>query len=411
VSSRRATIGVIGAGASGLAAANALRLAGYPSVTVLEREDRVGGKCETFFHEGRSYELGAGAVTGAYHRVRALMDEVGVRARLGASGAFVDLETRRESFIPDALRRLSPLSLGAAGARLALAMWRQRRVLSPGFAGVAPELCRPFTEWASLHRLDAVPSLIEPWFTGFGYGYLDETPAAYVLKYLALFRFPVGELLATGYQGLWQRVASSLDVRLKVQIRSITRGEGITVETDRERFSFDVLIVTCPPAQALEVLDASDEERDLLSRVKVHDYHAVAATVERGPRARYGFIPRHLRRDRAGHVVFWYRRWKDRDVVLYYCLPPPGTDIERSIEMIREDVGRMGGRVGAIHRRRAWRYFPHVSPGDMQSGYYERMEAMQGRRSTFFAGELLAFSTVENVVAYAEDVVGRHFVE
>jgi protoporphyrinogen oxidase len=62
-----------------LAAARALGRAGFHHVTVLEKSDRVGGKCHTVQHRGRSYELGAGAVTSAYHSVNRLCREVGLQ--------------------------------------------------------------------------------------------------------------------------------------------------------------------------------------------------------------------------------------------------------------------------------------------------------------------------------------------
>ena len=409
-----ARIGVIGAGASGLAAADALRRAGYGSVTVLEKSERVGGKCCTFFHDGRSYELGAAAITSAYVDVHALMGECGVRSSAGIGGVFVDLETghRRSTYVPAALRG-SPLAaarLGREGVRYAAALWRERRILRPGFAGISPELCAPFSSWARARGLEGVASLIEPWFTGFGYGRFDEVPAAYVLKYSGLFRFPLGELLVTGYQGLWERVAARLDVRLGVRIERIRRGAEVVVETDRETFAFDFLVVACPPEDALGILDAADEERELFSRVVYENYHVVAASVEGAPgSARYGFVPRHLRRDRAGRVAFWYRRWMESDVVVYYCLPPAGTKPDETIETVRRDVVQMGGKVTHVHRKQAWRYFPHIASDDMRLGYYDRLEAMQGRRRTYFVGELFAFATVQNVVAYARALVARCF--
>ena len=411
-----APIGIIGAGASGLAAAHALRRAGYRSVTVLERADHVGGKCHTFPFEGRSYELGAGAFTSAYTNVRSLMDEVGVRAVAGVGGVFNDLEAGRTSILPPPLRDHAPWRLGVETVRLGALLWRAAELRRPGFAGLPSELAEPFSAWARHRRLEGVAALIEPWFTGFGYGYLDEVPAAFVLKYATLFRFPVAELLDVGYQGLWERVAARLDVRLGVHIRAIVRSEQeVSVTIDRgdrgevEQLRFAALIVTCPPDDALRILDASEEERALLSRPAYNDYRVIAAVVDGAPRARYGFIQRHLSRDHAGEVIFWYRRWSDRDLVLYYSLAPPGMSMDETEARTRATVGRMGGRVTRIHTRHAWRYFPHVDTATIRSGYYERFDALQGQRRTYYAGEILAFSTVETVVAYARALVAKHF--
>jgi predicted NAD/FAD-binding protein len=381
-------------------------------VTVLERGDRVGGKCCTFFFEGRSYELGAGAVTSAYRAVRSLMAETGIRSTPGASGLYVELEQQRSSFLPPPLRELGWWRLGTAGARLAVELWRERRLWArPGFAGVARELHAPFAEWARERRLDGVAALVEPWVTGFGYGYLDETPAAYVLKYLSLFRFPVGELLDTGYQGLWERVAAPLDVRLNTHITAVHRGEReISLELSGETLRCDALVVTTPPEETLQLLDATEEERALFGRALCNDYHVVAAVVERPPRARYGFLPEHFHRERSGHVLFFYRRWLDRDLVLYYTLPPAGASLDSTVDTVAADVARMGGRVARVVQRHAWRYFPHVRKGALDAGFYSRLEALQGKKRTWFCGELFAFSSVETVAAYARDLVTRRMV-
>jgi predicted NAD/FAD-dependent oxidoreductase len=324
---RAARIGILGAGASGLAAAHALAGAGYRSVCVLDRSDRVGGKCRTFTWQGRSYELGAGALTSAYTHVRALMDEVGVRATAGVGGLFTDLDGARSTFVPPPLRSRSLWTLGGEMLSLARLLRRERDLVRPGLADLPADYHLPFAEWARSHRVEGIAELIEPWFTGFGYGYFDEVPAAYVLKYAALFRFPIYELLDGGYQDLWERVARPLDVRLGVAVRRITRGDTVTVETGAAPLTFDALIIACPLEDVAALLDAGDEERALFARIRYNDYHVVAAEMEGAPTARYGFLHKHLRRDHAGQILFWYRRWKDRDLVLFYALPPAGTPL------------------------------------------------------------------------------------
>jgi hypothetical protein len=71
------------------------------------------------------------------------------------------------------------------------------------------------------------PSLDLP-VTGFGYGALDTTPAACVLKYihaanfLTLLRLALSRSasyrIAGGYEGLWRAVAAGLEVRLGSEV-------------------------------------------------------------------------------------------------------------------------------------------------------------------------------------------------
>src|SRR5438876_735557 len=64
VSSKNASIGIIGAGPSGLASAEALREKGYTNITVLEKRNRVGGmslsqKYKTPDNQDIIYEMGS----------------------------------------------------------------------------------------------------------------------------------------------------------------------------------------------------------------------------------------------------------------------------------------------------------------------------------------------------------------
>jgi hypothetical protein len=253
--------------------------------------------------------------------------------------------------------------------------------------------------------------MIEPWFTGFGYGYFDEIPAAYVLKYSALIRLPMYELRDVGYQGLWERVAARLDVRTGTRVQRVRRAEGGVVVTARDQEEpFDALILTCPLDSALAFLDATPDERELFSAVRTIDYHVVGIPMRSPPKARYGFVAEHLRREHGGKPSFFYRRWLDRDFVLFYTLPPPGTSVEDTVQATRRLVADLGGASDGEIVSRSWKYFPHVDSETMAGGFYRRLEGLQGQRRTWLAGELFSFSAVEPVVAYSQAMVDRWFV-
>ncbi len=50
---RKTRIGIIGAGAAGLTAAHYLKKQGYENITLLEKEGRIGGKCDSLTYEGK----------------------------------------------------------------------------------------------------------------------------------------------------------------------------------------------------------------------------------------------------------------------------------------------------------------------------------------------------------------------
>lgn len=125
---------------------------------------------------------------------------------------------------------------------------------------------------------------------------------------------PAYAITEGGYGGLCQRVAARHDVRLDVNIRSITRDRGVRVETDGGTIDADLLVLACPLDESLAFLDASAAERDLFPR------SATTTTTWSPPRS--PACPTSTTSpsspttppERSGHPSCWYRRWRDTDL-------------------------------------------------------------------------------------------------
>lgn len=405
----RKTTAIIGAGASGLATARALRKLGHHDVVLLEAASCVGGKCATMHHDGRTYELGAAFLTPAYTRVREIMAEHNVPWTLRTSARFLDASGTGLSprmWVPPRMSWRDVLRVPASALRVYLNEVRAQKARFQRLDAAPESWYQSFAHWARQH--DATPLLeaLRPWMTSFGYGFTDEVPAAYMLNYMSVLG-PSFELHETGYGGLWQRVAEAHDVRLDTRVRRITRGAArVTIETSRGDFEVDQVVITCPLDEASRLLDVSDEERPLFSQVRHMDYQVVAADTLDMPKAAYLFCNDNATRARVGKPVFCYHRYADTGVVTFYSYRgPDGLDgAEREVISLVEGLG---GRVRKILARRDYRYFPHVSSESLASGFYRRLESLQGQNRTFYAGEIMSFACVESVVAYGEQLATR----
>jgi glycine/D-amino acid oxidase-like deaminating enzyme len=411
ISRRDRRICIVGAGAAGLAAAHALRQRGYRHLTVLEREPRVGGKCWTISYEGRSYELGAGALSRRYRNVRSLLDETGLETSAVLGCAFVDVETGRQSRLPLPRPRRWGSAAGQA-ARFARELWRHRALRRPGFEMVRPELCIPFEAWCSARGLEQIGEMVKPLVTGFGYGFHREVPTAYVLKYLSLFSLPLFEI-RQGYGALWESVARSLlatTIRLSTKIERIARQDDhVRVHTGQGELDFDALVIACPFDAALAFLDATPLETDLFSRIRYYEYYVVAAVVDGIPRTRSLFFPEYFAPEHMGSPVFAYQRSPGQGLTCFYGFARGRPDDAAARDAVCATVERLGGGVRRTLITKCWHYFPHVASEDMAAGFYRRLEGLQGQRATYYCGELLAFSTVETTVDYARAMVAQHF--
>jgi hypothetical protein len=402
---------VVGAGVSGLTVAHHLMRAGYAHVTVLEEASEAGGKCCSVTVGDHVYEMGAVFGCTDYTRTLELMRRVGVDAGpmagghcYDAEGHPIDLVTGRQ--YPRLVRQLLTYAW--------LSGVRYRRVNAPGMAGVDPELHVPFAQFCADHGLSTLETLVGPPFTAFGYGYFGEVPAAYVLKYLDLrtlvamrdarHRF----IWPEGVQGFCSRVAQDLDVRTDAGVRRVTRGDSVTVQTDREQLEFDALVLACPLDDTLQFLDASPVERRLFSAIHYYDYWVLLAQTTGLPPGA-GFVPARFASDQRGHLMLWYQRWADEPLDTLYALGDPAMTQEAVAGLFADDMARMGATLDRVVEVRRWKYFPHVSAAEMDSGYYEQLEGLQGRNRTYYAGEVMSFASIELCARYAEALVRRFF--
>jgi predicted NAD/FAD-dependent oxidoreductase len=409
---RDTRIGIIGGGASGLTAAHHLAQAGFSHVTVLEREARVGGKCCSVPVGSHVYELGAVLGNRDYTATLDLMRAVGVQGGPTEGLHCYDMNGRPCDLFP---RTEIPRVAWQVLVHYAWATQvRYRRIQEPGLAGVHRNLSEPFSEFARRHSLESLPRAFSPPFTAFGYGFFDEVPAAYVLKYLDLHM--VESLVAPsrriewpdGTEALWTRLAERHDVRTATTVRRVTRGDTVHVETDNGPLEFDALILTSPLDQALGFLDATPTERRLFSAIRTYDYHVLLCRISGLPEGS-GLLPAHFLARHYGHVLLWYHRNHDDPLYTVYALGD-GHQTEDEIERTcAADLRQLGARLEQVVHARRWHYFPHVTSEVMAGGFYDDLERLQGTNSTYYAGEIMSFATVELCARYSRDLVRRFF--
>lgn len=411
-----ANIGIIGAGAAGLTAARALKQKGFRSVTVLEREQRVGGKCFSFIHEGRVYDLGAFIFSRRYENFHRLLAELGIqhaRPMPIDPAVFLDPDTGRTSLVHPLLRRTSPFRMGEGILRFRAELMRRRDIHTPGLTAMQPDTFVSFAQWGREANVgsEAAQLMAELLVTSVGYGYWTEIPALYALKCIDVMGVPAFfSTFDDGWQKVWEAVARGLDIRRGINIQRVRRDGPVVVETSGESFSFDALIVTSPFSEAPSFLDATEEERELASKVRYQDIRVVIASATGLPKRRcIGMVPKYYEPSARGELSTWYKPWADRDIGVFYAYGREGTSMDETISQMANTMYRAGSSLTKIHQTMKWSYFPHVGSQDLALGFYHRLEAMQGVNRTYYAGELLEFATVETVMRQARDLVDRHF--
>jgi hypothetical protein len=425
-------IAIVGAGPAGLTAAWTLKKHGYSKVVVFEKADRVGGKCFTFEHEGRAIDLAAHEMLAGYTDVMRIADDVGARSHGWQEVVVYDRNQRRFMDIMQAstVGGYSTLQVGWASLRYTwMLLTRYRRFAKPGtgLADAPVELLQPVGTWLRAMHLEALEEVVSFVMKVQGYGRLDQVAAVYFVKFQGLrnwvsnvlhnigimHRWP--RVFTDGFQDLWNRVAARLDVRLGSEIRSIRRRLGTDAETVGVEIEidglpsqhFDHLLLACPldlPTLTSLGLDLDPQESQLFEQVRYHTFVTTACSVEGIPTGVVGSIPLPAVLDYTGYI----KVYADCDVAVFFSLAPsPEANLDDIYRRIVDTVaalpqtGPQPPRVIKRVHQQAWPYFPHPPLTELGSGYFARLQALQGHRQTFYLGSLLEMETVGNTVANA----------
>lgn len=448
---------IIGGGPAGTSAAMYLEKAGYTNYVIYEKSNRVGGKAFSPLMkvkgadgkvEDRTIEMGAVMGCGTYFAV-AECEEFGGTSHLDGppmGRKFMRTDgTPQKSSVLGLLKKLVNLK---KLEKLLNTKYKgydvngHRGVAQGKYEGPCPspelklahiegenpnlkELSMPFSEFLKLNKCEAAEIVWKGPFTSFGYGYFDEIPAAYVLKYLDAFT--VKQFLRTGRlwtwkngtQSIWEGVNNHLKnpVKLNSEVTNIERKDGKVFVTinGKDVEEFDKLIICTPLELFLGYGDPREEEKELFSKIQHKEYFTMAVRPKApDPGISYYFFE-NMTNETRGHLMVFYHRWPDatdQPLVTFTLRNHEGMedvpfDVARDTTLA--DMDKCGLGVSKTERIDDWYYFPHVSSKDYADGWYDKVEAMQGKDNTFYAGEVMSFGDMEETAEYSRDLVRRFF--
>ncbi len=422
-------IAIIGAGVAGLSAAEALRRRGHTDVVVYEARDQVGGKVRTKVVDGRPYELGAYISFESDDEVARLVADHGLALRpalprmvhdLDADGQLIDFEAWQA-------KRYTKAETAAAAARYLLLCARHRKIFRPGgYAGADPALFRRAHRFFAAHELGPVAWLYQPIMAGLGYGFYEQTPALYAMRFIdpaklavlvrtLLDRDAKVDMVTAGFQRLWEAVARDHDVRLGHRVQAVRRekqGPGrwrITVTANGQDEVYDRLITTVSRSEMADVLDATDRERQVFGALRFSPYVTSIFRARGLAEGVTAYLGQHSTPDTRGRLMIYSQPHTDRDLFLGWQL---GREDEGPAlaQALREDVAKVGGEVTALVHQEFWPdYFPRVGRKALKAGHFDKLAKMQGKRGTYFAGAMVDYELTGTAAAWATTLVERHF--
>ena len=146
----------------------------------------------------------------------------------------------------------------------------------------------------------------------------------------------------------------------------------------------------------------------------MYDVLAFTTKPEDHPEISY-YIFENMEKERYGHLMVYYRRWHDDNTQMLttYALRnhtgDPEIPYDTCKETVLEDLKEMHNPAEKVHYEKDWYYFPHVDSKTYASGWYEKVEGMQGNKNTFYAGEVMSFGDMDETCEYSRELVDSFF--
>jgi len=431
---------IIGAGASGLSMSYYLKKKGYSNIVVLEKNEYIGGKCFSELKYGQASGMGAIAITPDYKNTLKLIKKLDLHIESCPKNTLLDTNDGYQYPLEDLFR-------GESRAKIFLSVIKyffylcvyKRKLKKPGFKKITRSLAQPFSSWLESKNMTNLEKLFCVPITCFGYGYLHEIPAAYAVKYMnfgnfsTLLRIGLADLL--GYKPKWtKRLTNSFQnllkelakevpaLKLNVDILKINRqkNEGGKVEiaylektSGQENVeTYDYLIVSIPQeTKELHFMDLTNDEKELFDKVIHFDYYTIACEVKDFSCNFFLQLvnDRKFEIPEKGYPLMVSKVWDESDISVFYSYSNNSIGEDEVVQKMKENVAKINRKIVGISEVKKWNYFPHVNQEDLESGFYEKIEKLQGENNTFYAGSLLNFELVENVISYSRYLSKKFF--
>ena len=232
-----------------------------------------------------------------------------------------------------------------------------------------------------------------------------------------------------GTQWIWEQLNGHLKnpARLSQTIEKVERKDGkVFVTVNGKVEEYDKIIVTAPlhiPGTRAdgqkgmdEYFDVRDDEKELFSKIDYerYDVQAVLTKPENHPEISY-YVFDNMVPEKLGHLMVYYRRWKDQidQVITTYALRKHKNmeeiPYETCRQMVQDDLKIMHNPAEEVINEWSVYYFPHVFSEDYAAGWYDKVEAMQGKYDTYYAGEVMSFGDMDETAEYSRELVDRFF--
>lgn len=423
MSTRRASVGIIGAGFSGISHAYFLKELGISSI-VIDKASRIGGKCLSVKYGGLAHELGVCYSALHYKMVDKLIKSFKLKtfkitknviSKKGAKGErplIFKYYINQNGLIKTLYRLIKYFIIRKI----------QLRKFTKGDSNVTEILSLCFSDWLKKYDLSSLELIFNRTTSALGYGRLDTIPALYAIRWNTPSLLMTGvlkkiKMIDVGFSDLLLKLSEKVSIELQNPIDFVSYNkENNTwqIMTEKGEYIFNHLVIACNPLDIELEAFMSKEDADLLysglsqnkyssSLVRVKNWFKIENT-RFYPDSYHRLGSMQVARKSDKIEVSELRR--ANDVCMYVCyqyvhdIPPAEL---RAI--LKENIEDDEGELEDIVEQKFWmNFFPHFTSAGIRNGCLKHFESLQGQRNVWYCNAAIAFESINHLVNLSHSI-------
>jgi protoporphyrinogen oxidase len=438
-------IAIIGAGPSGLSAAEFLKNLGYNNITIYEKTGRAGGMCYSRSYKNKNgelipYDMGSVQPTVSTHLfdlIKKYNLTLGRDFYQGKPAKFRVYSMRERKYVLDFYQHIlgvpvrKILHILHDAFKLLYYAFRYKRLSQPGFDDFkhTKEASVSYRDWLSHFHFKALGRglnvMLGILLMG---GHRDdnkEMPVLIALThvirevfYPKYSRYMIGHYwpVKQGYGALWQRLSQRHKIICNAKIEQIIRSEDkIAIKCGGKFTEYDRMIVACSPKDLLGIMNVDKVEESLFSNILYSPVCTIAFIAKTSQKVTpsYSVIadPFEHKNADAQIVGFTPCGQVDSDHWLYTAIIGASTPkelneaIARSKKMLQEHFGLT---VTEIIDKMYWpKYCSHYNCKTLRKDVYDQFAEKQGNLRTYYTGEILSGNSNGCVIDYSRALINK----
>lgn len=395
-------VAVIGAGFSGMLAAYLLEKEGI-DVTIYEKQEYIGGHCQTIVSKNVYTELGT--VFSFSNNIKELLIELQVDYReYFIYKNYVDenyncVEHMSQEDVSMLIKELDKL-------KIILSRYPES-LNSINFGYIHQDLMVSFREFAKKHQLKYICQIITPFLSSFGLGSIDDLQAYYIFKVFdlnTLYSFIRGDKLLSFNKGtseLITKLSQNIsDIRYSLEVKNVeVIDDKVKVEAPYGSEYFDkVLITTKLPRDVIK----DKLYNKLMKKIETNPFIAVAYEVHNKDLATTYYKANLGKKDKI--QFFFSSRQNDRTTLVAYAY---GTINKELVAGITKDLENFGVQIKQLITVKQWYIFPHLKEENLTQDFYKDINDRQKTSNICLIGSLVTEPSIDNLYVSVKNSVNE----